>query len=99
MGHPAWEVGMGEVSEAREQLAGFIAKFTPEIAALAKALLVKMRKRYPTALELVYDSHNGLVIGFGPTERASDAVFSIALYPRWANLFFQQGIGLPDPLK
>jgi len=56
-----------------------------------------MRARLPGAVELVYDNYNALVIGFGPTERASDAVFSIALYPRWVNLFFLYGATLPDP--
>jgi len=48
---------------------------------------------------LVYDNYNALAIGFGPTERASDVVFSIAVFPRWANLFFLQGARLPDPHK
>jgi len=50
-----------------------------------------MRARLPGAVELVYDNHNALAIGFGPTERASDAVFSIALFPRWVSLFFLRG--------
>ena len=78
-----------------KQLAAFIHKFTPEIASLAQAILAKMRTRYPTALELVYDNYNALAIGFGPTERASDAIFSIALFPRWIHLFFLQAKGLP----
>jgi hypothetical protein len=45
----------------------------------------------------VYDNYNALAIGFGPSERASEAIFSIALYPRWVTLFFLQGVGLPDP--
>ena len=48
---------------------------------------------------MVYDNYNALVIGFGPTERASEAIFSIALYPRWVTLFFLNGKGLPDPQK
>ena len=40
---------------------------------------------------------NALAIGFGPTERASEAIFSIAVFPRWVSLFFLQGAGLPDP--
>jgi len=79
------------------QLAGFIAKYTPAVGRLARAVLGKMRQRLPGAVELVYDNYNALVVGFGPTERASDAVFSIALYPRWINLFFLNGVGLPDP--
>ena len=82
-----------------KQLAVFIHKFMPEIASLAQAILAKMRTRYPTALELVYDNYNALAIGFGPTERASDAIFSIALFPRWIHLFFLQAKGLPDPEK
>ena len=80
-----------------KQLAGFMARYTPAIAKLARAALARMRARLPGAVELVYDNCNALVIGFGPTERASDAVFSIALYPRWINLFFLNGARLPDP--
>jgi hypothetical protein len=82
-----------------EQLAGFIAKYTPEIGALAQEALAKMRARLPGAIELVYDNYNALAIGFSPTERTSDVIFSIALYPRWVSLFFFHGVGLPDPQK
>ena len=74
-----------------------MSKYTPEIRLLAAECLGKMRTRLPGALELVYDNYNALVIGFGPTERVSDAIFSIALYPRWINLFFLNGVDLPDP--
>ena len=86
-------------SPPAKQLASFIQKFTPEIATLAQAVLATMRKRYPTALELVYDNYNALAIGFSPTERTSEAIFSIALFPRWVSLFFLQGAKLPDPDK
>ena len=80
-----------------KQLAAFIAKYTPEVAAVAHTALAKMRARLPGALELVYDNYNALAIGFGPNERTSEAIFSIALYPRWVSLFFLHGVGLPDP--
>ena len=82
---------------AQKQLTGFLKKYDPALAALGKAALAKMRKRVPGAVELVYDNYNALVIGFGPTERASQAILSIALYPRWVNLFFLQGVRLSDP--
>jgi hypothetical protein len=82
---------------AQIQLDGFLDKYTPAIATLARACLAKMRARLPGAVQLVYDNYNALAIGFGPSERASEAVFSIALYPRWVTLFFLQGAGLPDP--
>jgi hypothetical protein len=80
-----------------ERLEAFLARYTPEIAALARAAIAKMRARLPGAVELVYDNYNALVIGFGPSERASEGIFSVAVYPRWVNLFFLRGSGLPDP--
>jgi hypothetical protein len=90
---------MPKAQDPEHQLAGFLAKFTPEVSELAEAILNQMRCRYPTALELVYDNYNALAIGFSPTERASNGIFSIALYPRWVSLFFLQGARLPDPVK
>jgi hypothetical protein len=83
--------------EPEQQLAFFIGKFSPEIAALSQSILATMRERYPTALELVYDNYNALAIGFGPTEKPSQAIFSFAIFPKWVSLFFLQGKGLPDP--
>jgi hypothetical protein len=87
------------VTPTRE-LAGFLAKYDPSIARQARAALRTLRALVPGALELVYDNYNALAIGFSPTERTSDAVVSIALYPRWVSLFFlQDGPKLPDPTK
>jgi hypothetical protein len=80
-----------------QQLAIFLAKFEPRVAATARAALSRLRKRLPGATEIVYDNYNALAIGFGPGDRASEAIFSIAVYPRWVSLFFLQGVKLPDP--
>lgn len=80
------------------QLDAFLEKFTPEVAAQARTALRKMRARLPGATELVYDNYNALAIGFAPSERACDAIFSIALYPKWVSLFFLlNGTRLRDP--
>ena len=79
------------------QLDAFFAKYTPAIAEQGKAALAKMRKRLPGAVEMVYDNYNALVIGFGPTEKPSQALFSIVLFPRWVTLCFIQGAKLHDP--
>jgi len=85
-------------NEPERQLEGFIAKYSPEVAGLAREIRARMLAKYPAALELVYDNYNALAIGYGPTEKTSEAVFSIALFPRWVSLFFLQGAaGLPDP--
>jgi hypothetical protein len=90
---------MAQDKNAEAQLAGFLAKYTPEIADLAETIRAEMRKLYPMALELIYDNYNALVIGFSPTERPSEAIFSIVLYPKWVSLFFLQAEGLTDPDK
>jgi hypothetical protein len=84
---------------AKQQLERFLAKYNPEIAGAARRGLTRMRKRLPGAVEIVYDNYNALAIGFGPSERASEAIFSIVLYPRYVSLFFLQGAKLPDPHK
>lgn len=81
------------------QLKAFIDKYSPEIAAQARAILKKLRARVPGAIVLVYDNYNALAIGIGTTERVSDIIFSIALYPRWVSMFFMDGVNLPDPEK
>lgn len=85
-----------DVPPAR-QLASFIARFPPPMAKLTKAVLERMRERLPGAVELIYDKANALAIGFGPDERASNAINSIAVYSNWINLYFFEGDTLPDP--
>jgi hypothetical protein len=89
---------MGAPSASR-QLAAFLAKYNPDIRSRAEAMLTRVRQQLPGAVEMVYDNYNALVIGFGPNDRASDAILSIALYPKWVNLYFLDGASLPDPVK
>jgi hypothetical protein len=81
----------------QRQLNDLLAKYTPEVRAIAKSALARLRELIPGAVELIYDNYNALAIGLGPTDRASDAIISVALYPRWVNLFFLHGAKLPDP--
>ena len=80
-----------------KQVAGFIAKFDPAIAKLVRSARTLLRKRYPTAIELVYDNYNALAIGYSSSERTSDVLFSLAVYARGVNLYFMYGRSLPDP--
>ena len=83
---------------AAAQFRAFLAKYDPAVAAEARRALTKTRALVPGATELVYDNYNALVVGFGPSERASDAVISLAIFPRWVTLcFIQNGPDIPDP--
>ena len=86
-------------ADAEQQLDSLLAKYDPEVTAFARRALARMRKLVPGAIEMVYDNYNWLVIGFAPTERPSDAIFSLVLPPGRVTLCFLQGAGLPDPAK
>ena len=73
-----------------------IRRYSPEVAATAKAGLKKLRARFPAARQLVYDRRQSLPIGFAPAERGSP-IFSIVLYPRWVRFFFLEGAAIDDP--
>ena len=79
------------------ELEGFIAKYTDVVVARFRAARSVMRARLPGAVELVYDNYNALAIGYGPSERASEIVFSIAAFPRWISLFLVDGPHLAGP--
>ena len=85
------------VASPERQLAGFISKFNPEVARVAKRARTELRRLLPGAFELVYDNYNALAVAYGPTERTSEVILSIALYPRWVSLFFARGAKLCDP--
>jgi hypothetical protein len=86
-------------ADAARQLDSFLAKYDPDVSAFARRALTKMRKLVPGAIEMVYDNYNWLVIGFSPTERPSEAIFSLVLPPGRVTLCFLQGAGLPDPAQ
>lgn len=84
---------------AEAQLRSFIQKFEPKDQRLIRAVRAAVRKRFPTANELVYDNYNFFVIGYCPTERPTDAIVSIAARANGVGLCFIYGAGLPDPKK
>ena len=86
-----------EAVGAAARVAGFIAKFEPGVARLLREARGAMQKRFPTAIELVYDNYNFFVIGYCTGERASDCIVSLAGYARGVILSFYQGARLPDP--
>ena len=84
-------------ANAQGQLRAFIEKFGPADQRLIRAVRSAMRRRLPTANELVYDNYNFFVIGYSPTDRPSDSILSIAARANGVGLCFIQGAKLPDP--
>lgn len=82
---------------AEQQLKSFIAKFESKLGKQIRECRAAMRKRFPTANELVYDNYNFFVIGYCTTERPSDCVVSLAVNAKGIGLSFYHGADLPDP--
>jgi len=79
------------------QVATFLGKFDPSVEKLLRACRAVLRKRLPTAVEMVYDNYNFFVIGYCSTPRASDCIVSLTGSSNGAGLCFTHGAKLPDP--
>ena len=85
--------------ESARQIAGFVAKFDGRMGKFIRSARSAVRRRFPTAIELVYDNYNFLVFGFCSTERASDAIVSLTANAQGMGLCFIYGAKLADPAK
>jgi hypothetical protein len=83
--------------EAEQQLRGLIATCPPKYQALVLAVRNALRKRFPTADELVYDYPGNLLMAYSPTERGSDAIVSFSTRANGLALNFTYGATLSDP--
>jgi hypothetical protein len=95
---PALNVDQSSPS-AEQQLREFIAKFDLKHQTLIRGVRKALRKRFPSAYELVYDNYNFFVIGYCATERPSDCIVSIAAAANGVGLCFMHGARLPDPKR
>ena len=81
------------------QLRFFIGNFDPKKQRLIRSVRSAVRKRLPTANELVYDYYTFIVIGYSPTDHPTDGIVAIAARPDGVRLYLMQGPQLPDPKK
>lgn len=91
--------GSSGAASPERQLKTFIEKFDAPDQRRIRAVRAALRKRLPTAHELVWDNYNFFVIGYSPTERPTDSIVSIAARAGGVGLCFIQGAKLPDPQK
>ena len=86
---------------AEAQVRELIDKFVPTHLRLIAAMRRSLRKRLPTAHEVVYEYQNlgAVVISFSPNERGYEGVFGIRADADGVKLFFGRGKELPDPEK
>jgi hypothetical protein len=86
---------------AESELQTLIEKFAPSHLRPIGAIRRSLRKRLPTAHELVYEYANqgAVVISFSPNEHGYEGVLAIRATADGIKLYFNQGKDLPDPAK
>lgn len=83
---------------AEGALRELVAKFAPDERLLAATRRV-LRKRLPTAHEVIYEYADALVISVSPNDHGYLGVFAIRANADEVKLYLNQGKGLPDPEK
>ena len=88
-----------ERRSAEAELRTLIAKFAPAHLRLIGAMRRSLRKRLPTAHEVVYEYRDWFVISYSPNEHGYEGVLAIRADADGVKLYFNQGKDLPDPAK
>jgi hypothetical protein len=86
---------------AEAELRRLITKFAPAHLRLVAAMRRSLRKRLPTAHEIVYEYANlgAVVISFSPSEHGYEGVLAIRADAGGVKLYFNRGKELPDPAR
>ena len=88
-----------ERRSAEAQLRRLIARFAPAHRRLIAAMRRSLRKRLPTAHEVVYEYRDCFVISYSPNEHGYEGVLAIRASADGVKLYFSRGKELPDPAK
>ena len=86
---------------AEAELRALIDRFAPAHLRLIGAMRRSLRKRLPTAHELVYEYANqgAVVVSYSPNEHGYEGVLAIRASASGVKFYFNQGKDLPDPEK
>ena len=78
-------------------LTKFLKPYDREVRDLALELRTILLEEIAPCYENIYDAYSAVAIGYGTSDRLSDGIFHIAVYPKGANLGFNDGATLADP--
>jgi hypothetical protein len=88
-----------ERRSAEAELRTLIDKFAPAHLRLVVAMRRSLRKRLPTAHEVVYEYRDCFVISYSPNDHGYEGVLGIRASADGVKLFFNHAKELPDPAK
>lgn len=84
---------------AEAEVRSLVAKFARGHLRLIGAVRRWLRKRLPSAHEVVYEYRDCFVISYSPSERGYEGVFAIRGSADGVRLYFNRGKELSDPAK
>ncbi|HEV8069043.1 MAG TPA: hypothetical protein VGP76_15000 [Planctomycetaceae bacterium] len=84
---------------ADAQVRTLIARFAPAQLRLIGMMRRSLRKRLPTAHEVVYEYRDCFVISYSPNDHGYEGVLAIRASANGVSLYFNRGKELPDPAK
>jgi hypothetical protein len=88
-----------ERRSAEAELRTLVARFAPANLRLVGTMRRSLRKRLPTAHEVVYEYRDCVVISHSPDERGYEGALAIRASAEGVRLYFNRGKELPDPAK
>ena len=86
-----------ERRSAEAEVSRLVAKFAPANERLVAATRKALRKRLPTAHEVVYEYRDCFVISCSPSGHGYEGVLAIRGSAEGVKLYFSRGKELPDP--
>jgi hypothetical protein len=84
---------------AEAEVRALVARFAPAHARLAGSMRRWLKKRMPTAQEVVYEYRDCFVISYAPNEHGYDGALALRASAEGIVLYFNRGKDLPDPAK
>jgi hypothetical protein len=84
---------------AEVHLRALIDKYAPQQLRHISAIRRALRKRLPTAHEVVYDYRSFFVISYSPNDRGYEGVLALRASADGVRLYLSRGKELPDPAK
>lgn len=90
---------VAERRSAEDELAQLIQKLAPSQTKLFAAARRWVRKKLPTAHEIVYEYRDCVVVSFSPSGRGNEGVLGLRASDEGVRLFLNNAKSVDDPLK
>lgn len=77
------------------RFSALLSRFPPEVVALVKAIVPKLRRAVPYSHQVLYEYASSVVVSYGMSERGYEAIVAMSVTANGVQLYFDKT--LPDP--